>query len=149
MHNCRPVFMIVTFCALFVSGCDVCVLPVDQVFQAPPSFFILLQLFLPRLRLLRRHPLQKPSLSHGLGLQEEAESRSRVLTKVLLGTLEGCRTLLLFLLCLSLQTLLPSSAWGIFRLYLSGPSWTLIPDEKSCAPASSRAHTQSLTGIIG
>lgn len=53
---------------------DVCVLPVDQVFQPLPLFFVLFQLLLPDLHLLRRHSLQQPSLSHGLGLEEEAES---------------------------------------------------------------------------
>lgn len=100
----------------------------DQVFQAPPSLFILFQLFLPRLRLLRRHSLQEPSLSHGLGLEEEAESQSRIPRMLL--NMFGMRQILVIppSSVSSHSSNAPSflSAWGIFRRYLSGPSRRLL-----------------------
>lgn len=62
----------------FLGSRDVCILPVYQVFQPLPLFLVLIQLLLPDLHLIRRHPLQEPSLSHGLGLEEEAETRLAV-----------------------------------------------------------------------
>lgn len=65
---------------VFFEATDVCVLPVNPLFQPLPVFFVLFQLFLPDLHLFCRHSLQEPSLAHGLGLQDEAESHLHILT---------------------------------------------------------------------
>ena len=46
-------------------------IPVYQVFQPLPLFFILLQLFPPCLPILLCHSLEEPSLTHGFGLKRE------------------------------------------------------------------------------
>lgn len=45
--------------------------PMYQVFQPLPLFFILFQLFPPRLPFLHSHSLEEPSLTHGFGLRRE------------------------------------------------------------------------------